>query len=93
MAKQPVRKPAPKVAKTPIKKSVKAKAPFKAKDTVHVKTSGGYNIVAKKGSNFAKGAVGGTVVNAFRPKSRVSGGEKTDPLAVKNYNKLYKKKK
>ena len=76
---------------TPVKKSIKESKPIPAKDTVHVKTSGGYKIVAKKDSPYAKGATGGTVVNEFRPSSRVSGGAKTDPLAVKNYNKRYKK--
>lgn len=78
-----------KIEKRKVKKKKIKKAPFKAKDTVHVNTSGGYKIVVKKGSSFAKGAVGGTVLNSLRPKKRVKGGAQSDPFSVENYNKRY----
>ena len=72
--------------KNPIKK-----APIKARDTMHVKTSAGHKIVVKKGSSYAKQAEKtGAVISSLRPRKSASSKSK-DPLAVKNYNKRYKK--
>jgi len=63
----------------------KPKKKSNPKDTVHVKTTDGYDIVVKNGSAYHEQfKKRGAVINALRPKNRVGSPEK-DPLSVKNY--------
>ena len=62
------------------------------KDTVHVRTTGGYKIAVKKDSPYSKQAKkSSAVINSLRPtKGNLTA--KTDPLSVKNYRAPKKKK-
>ena len=61
------------------------------KDTVHVRTSGGYKIAVKKNSPHAKSAKkNSAVINTLRSDKRLT--SKTDPLSVKNYRAPKKRK-
>jgi hypothetical protein len=62
-----------------------------AKDTVHVRSTAGYDMAVKRGSAYAKQAKDlGAVVDAFRPGGGYT--ENTDTFSVKNYKKRPKKK-
>lgn len=69
---------------------IKEPARIAAKDTVHVKSTAGYDMAVKRGSSYDKQAKEfGAVMNTLRPGGGYT--ENTDTFSVKNYKKRPKK--